>query len=179
MYLPTWKCRSKIDDKFIPGSMSSHEFNYLPIWFYTCIYLHIFNLIFSKNLASMIFAPRSVPVLGAHVKWLRDGEELKSAPNIETKAEKDEHTLVIKKAAIDDVGEYVCQAENVTSKTELEVQSKQEKIEVENHIMQQMGIKGKFQNKCVIFWDPAISLLCLLPKENLKFTTYDLFWQIC
>merc|ERR1711899_722851 len=80
---------------------------------------------------------------GAHVKWLRDGEELKSAPNIETKAEKDEHTLVIKKAAIDDVGEYVCQAENVTSKTELEVQSKQEKIEVENHIMQQMGIKGQ------------------------------------
>ena len=56
---------------------------------------------------------------------------------------------MIKNAAIDDVGEYVCQAENVTSKTELEVQSKQEKIEVENHIMQQMGIKGKFHSKCV------------------------------
>ena len=68
-------------------------------------------------------------ILGAHVKWLRDGEELKSATNIETKAEKDEHTLVIKKAAIDDVGEYVCQAENVTSKTELEVQKRRKEQE--------------------------------------------------
>ena len=66
---------------------------------------------------------------------------------METKAEGDSHSLVIKNATIEDVGEYICQAENVTSKTELEVQSKEEKIEVENHIMQQMGIKGE------IFWN--------------------------
>ena len=80
--------------------------------------------------------------LGAHVTWLRDGAKV-SAAKMETKAEGDSHSLVIKNATIEDVGEYICQAENVTSKTELEVQSKEEKIEVENHIMQQMGIKGE------------------------------------
>merc|ERR550532_3477806 len=79
---------------------------------------------------------------GAHVTWLRDGAKV-SAAKMETKAEGDSHSLVIKNATIEDVGEYICQAENVTSKTELEVQSKEEKIEVENHIMQQMGIKGQ------------------------------------
>ena len=74
--------------------------------------------------------------------WLRDGAKV-SAAKMETKAEGDSHSLVIKNATIEDVGEYICQAENVTSKTELEVQSKEEKIEVENHIMQQMGIKGE------------------------------------
>ena len=78
--------------------------------------------------------------------WLRDGAKV-SAAKMETKAEGDSHSLVIKNATIEDVGEYICQAENVTSKTELEVQSKEEKIEVENHIMQQMGIKGE------IFWN--------------------------
>ena len=81
-------------------------------------------------------------ILGAHVTWLRDGAKV-SAAKMETKAEGDSHSLVIKNATIEDVGEYICQAENVTSKTELEVQSKEEKIEVENHIMQQMGIKGE------------------------------------
>merc|ERR1712051_992926 len=68
---------------------------------------------------------------GAHVTWLRDGAKV-SAAKMETKAEGDSHSLVIKNATIEDVGEYICQAENVTSKTELEVQSKEEKIEGEN-----------------------------------------------
>ena len=89
-------------------------------------------------------------ILGAHVTWLRDGAKV-SAAKMETKAEGDSHSLVIKNATIEDVGEYICQAENVTSKTELEVQSKEEKIEVENHIMQQMGIKGEiFWNFCLV-----------------------------
>ena len=77
---------------------------------------------------------------------LRDGAAVvESSEKFSTKLEDDSHVLVIKEANIDDVGEYTCQAENVTSKTELEVQSKEEKIEIEEtqYIREQVGVKGQ------------------------------------
>ena len=104
--------------------------------------------------------------------WLRDGAKV-SAAKMETKAEGDSHSLVIKNATIEDVGEYICQAENVTSKTELEVQSKEEKIEVENHIMQQMGIKGEiFWNFCCLFF-----LLSSFQFLSNKLERFLLLWE--
>ena len=101
--------------------------------------------------------------------WLRDGAKV-SAAKMETKAEGDSHSLVIKNATIEDVGEYICQAENVTSKTELEVQSKEEKIEVENHIMQQMGIKGEniyqIMPTTLLLAHPDLKMSCIGQKQQ-------------
>ena len=82
---------------------------------------------------------------GAHVTWLRDGAPVAPSDKIESKVEDESHILIIKEATIEDVGEYTCQAENVTSKTELEVKSEDEKVEIEetSHSKDQVGTKGQ------------------------------------
>ena len=78
----------------------------------------------------------------AQVKWFRDGSAVEASENVETVVENEVHKLRIKKASIIDVGQYTCQAENVTSKTELEVKS-EEKIEIEEVTKEQIGTKGQ------------------------------------
>lgn len=82
---------------------------------------------------------------GAHVTWFKDGAEVTQSEKVESKVEEDAHVLTIKGASIEDVGEYTCQAENVTSKTELEVQSQEEKIEIDqsSYSKDQVGTKGQ------------------------------------
>ena len=77
--------------------------------------------------------------------WLRDGAPVAQSEKIETKVEEDSHTLIIKEATVEDVGEYTCQAENVTTKTELEVKSEDEKVEIEetSYTKEQIGTKGQ------------------------------------
>ena len=79
----------------------------------------------------------------AQVKWFKDGSAIETSDKITTKTVARKHSIVIKGASIEDVAEYTCQAENVTSKTELEVQSKEEKIEIEETTKEQVGIKGQ------------------------------------
>ena len=81
----------------------------------------------------------------AEVKWFRDGSVIEASEKITTIVDKAsrKHSIVIKGASIEDVAEYTCQAENVTSKTELEVKSQEEKIEIEETTKEQVGIKGQ------------------------------------
>lgn len=81
----------------------------------------------------------------AQVKWFKDGAEVTASDKFETKVEKDSHKLKIRKASVLEVGEYTCQAENVTSKTEVEVKSSEEKVEMDEttYSKDQVGIKGQ------------------------------------
>ena len=79
----------------------------------------------------------------AKVKWLKNGKEVSESAKYSYQVDGASFTLIIKGASIEDVGEYVCQAENVTCKTELEVKSKEEKIEIEESQKEQSCVKGQ------------------------------------
>ena len=60
------------------------------------------------------------------------------------KREGRKQSIVIKTAQIDDVAEYTCVAENVKTKTELELKGSEEKIEaVEEEIKEETATKGQ------------------------------------
>ena len=73
----------------------------------------------------------------------RDGKEVQASDKIKIQSEAAQRSLVIVAASIEDVGEYTCVAENVRTTTELEVKGGEEKIELEAHDKDQVGIKGQ------------------------------------
>lgn len=60
------------------------------------------------------------------------------------KKEGRKQSIVIKEAQMEDIAEYTCIAENVKTKTELELKGSEEKIEiVEQKIKEQIATKGQ------------------------------------
>ena len=60
------------------------------------------------------------------------------------KKEGRKRSIVIKEAAMEDVAEYTCVAENVKTKTELELKGSEEEIEtVEQEVKEQVATKGQ------------------------------------
>ena len=75
----------------------------------------------------------------------RDGKPLEEQPEkyVVTKQGR-KQSIVIKDAKIEDVAEYTCVAENVKTKTELELKGSEEKIEaVEQEVKEQIATKGQ------------------------------------
>jgi hypothetical protein len=79
----------------------------------------------------------------AKVSWLREGYLIRESSKFSYQSDGASHTLIIKGATITDVGEYKCQAENVSCKTELEVKHKDEKMEIQKHQREQCCVKGQ------------------------------------
>jgi len=79
------------------------------------------------------------------VQWLKDGKPLEeTSENYTVKKEGRKQSVVIKAANIEDVAEYTCVAENVKTKTELELKGSEEKIEtVVQEVIEQVATKGQ------------------------------------
>merc|ERR1712226_398925 len=79
------------------------------------------------------------------VQWLKDGKPLEEkSEKYVVKKEGRKQSIVIKEAAMEDVAEFTCIAENVKTKTELELKGSEEKIEtVEQEVKEQVATKGQ------------------------------------
>ena len=77
--------------------------------------------------------------------YIRDGKPLEEKPEkVVVKKEGRKQSVVIKEAKMEDIAEYTCIAENVKTKTELELKGSEEKIEVvEQKAKEQIATKGQ------------------------------------
>ena len=75
----------------------------------------------------------------------RDGKSVTESSKYAFEEDGASKTIVIKNAAIEDIGKYTCVAENVRTETELELKGAQETIEVikEEIVKDQVAIKGQ------------------------------------
>ena len=77
--------------------------------------------------------------------YIRDGKPLEEKPEkVVVKKEGRKRSIVIKEATKEDIAEYTCVAENVKTKTELELKGSEEQIEaVEQEVKEQVATKGQ------------------------------------
>ena len=75
----------------------------------------------------------------------RDGKPVQEkSENVEVKKQGRKQSIIIKDAKIEDVAVYTCVAENVKTKTELELKGSEEKIEtVTKEVKEQVVTKGQ------------------------------------
>ena len=64
------------------------------------------------------------------VQWLKDGKPLEMSTKYSVQKEGTSQTMTIKNASIEDVASYTCIAENVRTRTDLELTGAEEKIEI-------------------------------------------------
>merc|ERR1711902_246728 len=115
----------------------------------------------------------TVQLTGAcDVKWLKDGQEVKSCDKYTFETEGTSRTIIIKNASIEDVAEYTCVAETVKTITELELDDKEEKIEfAQNEMKQEMTMK---KGEDVVFTVPFKSTLAKKPSVTWMFKSTEL-----
>merc|ERR550539_884600 len=79
------------------------------------------------------------------VQFFRDGKPVQEkSENVEVKKQGRKQSIIIKDAKIEDVAVYTCVAENVKTKTELELKGSEEKIEtVTKEVKEQVVTKGQ------------------------------------
>merc|ERR1711976_138007 len=106
------------------------------------------------------------------VKWLKDGQEVKSCDKYTFETEGTSRTIIIKNASIEDVAEYTCVAETVKTITELELDDKEEKIEfAKNEMKQEMTMK---KGEDVVFTVPFKSTLAKKPSVTWMFKSTEI-----
>ena len=107
-----------------------------------------------------------------HVKWLKDGQEVKECDKYTFETEGTTKTIIIKNATIEDVAEYTCVAETVKTITELELDDKEETIEfAQKDMKQEMTMK---KGEDVVFTVPFKSTLAKKPKVTWLFKSTEL-----